>query len=96
MGFKDTAAGLIMGGICILFVVIVLGVMGYVSLKEHEHMVEKGTGLPDGATQIEEAGAGWLEFTYKGQRFLYRRYSFSDRKSECIVRIDEPDDRTSR
>ena len=88
MDSKETIGSIIMGSICIFFVVAVLGIMGYISLAEHEHMIKEGAGLPNGATNIEEVGSGWVEFTYKNQRFLYRKYSFSDRKSECIVKIN--------
>lgn len=54
--------------------------------------VKSGSLLPRGASNIVEVGEGWFEFTYKGQRFLYRRAGIADQQTECLTVIETQND----
>lgn len=88
MASKHSWEGACSGIFLVTAIVSILGIFGYVSLHEKKAMIEHASGLPKGASHVEDVGSGWVEFTYKNQRFLYHNYSFANHKSECIVRID--------
>lgn len=59
-------------------------------IEEQKARVQGGYYMPSDATDIKDVGHGWQEFTYKGQRFLYRRAIFGHSGTEAIVKIDMP------
>ena len=75
-------------GVLAFIAVLIFGTMTLVSSNNEtqRERLQSGYYLPEGATDINNIGKNWQEFTYKGQRFLYHRRG-GDGSYQCLVRI---------
>jgi hypothetical protein len=73
-----------------LFLLILIIVCVTISCSEVTDKTTAYKILPIGADNVVEHGNGWVEFSFKGNRFLYHYYNSGYYgKKECVTQIEE-------
>ena len=67
---------------------VVVGILSLMMVHDKSE-IKSGSSLPMNATQIQEVGPGWYEFSYSGKRILFYQTGIGDNTRAAMTVIGD-------